>query len=242
MNNEFENNNIIIDLDNYYYLITLKQLFCIDINNIETNNIDINNNVILSKNNLFKQYFVLNEEINFNNIYKKLINEYLGNNLENNLENKFEIDVNLFCSILINDLSKLLCNEDDIYFIFSKLIKYIFSNDQNKSTETNPKIDEITYENLYQLSNIIIYFISQKLINPIIGSILIAEVWPLVSYDQRLNKFIGREIEIFELQNKISNLKYINDIIEIEKFENQISNVKKKIIIEADIFVKINLT
>lgn len=246
MNNEPYNANILIDYDLFNYLNILREIFNFEFINGNLNNPDkINYITVLEKNNLFIEYFVFDENIIFNNIYKKSIEKYSlanFNTIKYDYVKDYEFDVNIFCTKLINDLHKLSCTEEDIYFVFSKLIKYIFSNDQNNSIVTNPKIDEITFENLYQLSNIIIYFISLKIINPVTGSILIAEVWPLISYDLRLNNFIGREIEIFELQNKIKSLNPNSNKTEIEKIENEISNIKKKIIIEAEIFTKINLS
>lgn len=225
---EHKENNNLINLDHYFYLNTLKKIFLVDLDVSE-----------ISKNQIFSSYFKHDNEIDFNHKYLKLIQEFLEKNtLEIVFENYLDFNINIFCTQLINDSQELSCTDDELYFIFSKLIKFIFSKDENNSFETNPKIDDLTYENLHQLSNIIIYFISKTLINPIIGSILIAEIWPLVSYDQRLNQFIGREIEIFELQNQISNLKYIDDSNKIENIELKITNIKKKIIIEADIFIR----
>lgn len=148
------------------------------------------------------------------------------------------ISVNEFFGFLLNDFNNLTLSNKFKFTIISEYIKYIFALDENDSLATNPRIDDITFENLSQIANLIIYAIYKELIDPIEGSILIAELWPLLSYDSRLNQFIGREMEVNDLQNKI---KETSDKNEIELLLKRIETEKRKLIFECQLFIT-NLT
>lgn len=196
----------------------------------------------------------------FNSIeYQSIINDKIENEIEtqtkyfaNNTNNiLFEqsyilnlihssefISVNEFFGFLLNDFNNLTLSNKFKFTIISEYIKYIFALDENDSLATNPRIDDITFENLSQIANLIIYAIYKELIDPIEGSILIAELWPLLSYDSRLNQFIGREMEVNDLQNKI---KETSDKNEIELLLKKIETEKRKLIFECQLFIT-NLT
>lgn len=144
------------------------------------------------------------------------------------------ISVNEFFGFLLNDFNNLTLSNKFKFTIISEYIKYIFALDENDSLATNPRIDDITFENLSQIANLIIYAIYKELIDPIEGSILIAELWPLLSYYSRLNQFIGREMEVNDLQNKI---KETSDKNEIELLLKKIETEKRKLIFECQLFI-----
>lgn len=173
---------------------------------------------------------------------------YFSNNT-NNIQNEKSIllsnintvefiGVNEFFGLLLNDFNNLTLSNQFKFTIISEYIKYIFELDANDSIATNPRIDDITFENLSQIANLVIYAIYKELIDPIEGSILIAELWPLLSYDSRLNQFIGREMEVNDIQNQI---KETTDAIEIDKLQKKIETEKRKLIFECQLFIT-NLT
>ncbi len=208
------------------YLKTLKILFekyvFSDIfNNIESHNLIYQSDL---KNEILECHLEYNREYHFDyNIDNNEIIDYL--------------EVNEFCNLLFNDYVKYEINDELKYHYLSSYIKFIFDFDSNLSLVTNPKIDDETYENLSQIANIIIFAIYKEIIDPILGSILIAEIWPLVSYDSRLNKFIGREMEINEIRNQI---KETNDPKIILELENKIIHEKRKLIFESQMFIVSN--
>lgn len=191
---------------------------------------------------LFEKYVFTNifnnvetENLVYQTHIKNIIVDSYSNEIYTNLEINLEfLEVNEFCDLLLNDFVNLKLNDDEKYHYLSSYIKYIFDLDSNNSFVTNPKIDDFTYENLSQIANIIIFAIYKEIIDPILGSILIAEVWPLVSYDSRLNKFIGREMEINELKNKINES---TNSIEILDLEDKIAQEKRKLIFESQMFI-----
>lgn len=211
-----------IDNETLIYLKTLKILFEKYVFS------DIFNNV--ESHNLIYQSDLKNEILEY----------HLKNHFDYNIDNNEIIDyldVNEFCNLLFNDYVKYEINDELKYHYLSSYIKLIFDFDSNLSLVTNPKIDDETYENLSQIANIIIFAIYKEIIDPILGSILIAEIWPLVSYDSRLNKFIGREMEINEIRNQI---KETNDPKIILELENKIIHEKRKLIFESQIFIVSN--
>lgn len=146
------------------------------------------------------------------------------------------IEVSTFFTYLLNDFNQLNLSERTKFVLISEFIKYVFNLDTNSSLATNPRIDDLTFENLSQIANYIIFAIYKKLIDPLIGSTLIAEVWPLVSYDSRLNKFIGRETET---QDIINELKECQNQEQQEKLRLKIIKEKEKLIREAENFITI---
>ena len=193
---------------------------------------------------LFEKYVFSNIFANVddsNLVYQSEIKNIIFENYSNNeiikqideIEECY-LEVNDFLDFLLNDFINLNINDELKYHYLSSYIKYIFEMDSNKSFATNPKIDDITFENLSQIANITIFAIYKEIIDPILGSILVAEVWPLVSYDSRLNKFIGREMEINEIRNQIKETANSQVILELE---NKILQEKRKLIFESQMFI-----
>jgi hypothetical protein len=222
------NNEITTEINNeeIIYLKTLKILFDKYVfanifNNIDSQNLTYQSDL---KNKILEFHLAILQENNLN--YHIDNNEIIDN-----------LEVNEFCNLLLSDYIKYEINDELKYHYLCSYIKFIFDFDSNMSIVTNPKIDDETYENLSQIANIVIFAIYKEIIDPILGSILIAEIWPLVSYDSRLNKFIGREMEINEIRNLIKETTDPKMILELE---DKIVQEKRKLIFVSQMFIVSN--